>query len=145
MGVLTVLNSNGRQEMNGTKFSGKIVFDTNIIIKFLDNESGIPDLKALMLENDCLISVITRIELLSYWKITEEEVSQINLFLDDLTVVPLTAEVEQKTIEFRKQTNRKVPDSIIAATAILMEAHLLTQDPHLLKLDFPNLFVIDTL
>ncbi|GHU48992.1 hypothetical protein FACS1894200_07020 [Spirochaetia bacterium] len=125
--------------------NGKIVFDTNIIIHFWGSEPDTPNLRALMLQYDCLISVITRIELLSYWKITEAELNQINLFLDELTVIPLTDEVVQKTIEFRRCVNRKSPDSIIAATAILMGATFLTQDPHLLKSEFPGLIVSDTL
>jgi predicted nucleic acid-binding protein len=48
-------------------------------------------------------------------------------------------EIEQAAIAFRRKTNCKLPDSIIAATAILMEAILLTHDTDLLNCVYDGL------
>ncbi|GHV11673.1 hypothetical protein FACS189491_03320 [Spirochaetia bacterium] len=42
----------------------KLIFDTSAIINFLGNEPDVSDLDSLMLEFDCFVSVITRMELL---------------------------------------------------------------------------------
>jgi predicted nucleic acid-binding protein len=121
--------------------SGKIVPDSNIIIGFLDNREGIPDLNNLPNDTALHISVITELELLSFSKLDAAAEDVILRFLSDLTVMPLTEAIKQKTITFRRATNRKLPDSIIAATAIVLGATLLTQDNDLLKAKFPGLKV----
>ena len=121
--------------------SGKIILDSNIVIGFLDNREGIPDLNNLPDDTAIHISVITELELLSFSKIDSVAESVILRFFSDLAVVPLTDAIKQKTIAFRRATNRKLPDSIIAATAIVLGATLITRDEHLLKVDFPGLSV----
>jgi predicted nucleic acid-binding protein len=123
--------------MNG-RTTGKLVFDSCAVIPALQNKS-ILTLLDRYAEWDRFISVITRIELLSYHLLSEEEAELISRFLDNVTVIPLTAEVEHGAIAFRRVTNRKTPDSIIAATALVLDADLVTADPHLTKLAFPGL------
>ena len=119
--------------------SGEIVLDSNIIIGFLDNRERIPDLSSLPDDTAVHISVITELELLSFSKLTYTAEAVILRFLSDVTVVPLTDAIKQKTIAFRRATNRKLPDSIIAATTIVLGATLITLDENLLKADFPGL------
>ncbi|MDR3300933.1 MAG: type II toxin-antitoxin system VapC family toxin [Spirochaetaceae bacterium] len=119
--------------------SGNIVPDSNIIIGFLDNREGFPDLSNLPTDTAIHISVITELELLSFSKLDSAAESIILRFLSDLTVMPLTDAIKQKTIAFRRSTNRKLPDSIIAATAIVLGATLITRDNDLLKANFPGL------
>jgi predicted nucleic acid-binding protein len=78
-------------------------------------------------------------ELLSKRNITDDEESDIREFLDDLTIVPLTEAIVQKAIEIRRAASVKLPDSIIAATSIVLNAILLTEDRHLLDLSWPGL------
>ena len=47
--------------------------------------------------------------------------------------------IEQKAIEIRRATTIKLPDSIIAATAIILDAVLLTDDDRLLSFSWPGL------
>jgi predicted nucleic acid-binding protein len=54
-------------------------------------------------------------------------------------IVPLTEEIKNKAIEFRRKTNKKLPDSIIAASSIVSNATLITRDKELLKLHFHGL------
>jgi predicted nucleic acid-binding protein len=54
----------------------------------------------------------------------------------------LRQEIKEKTIEFRRVTKCKLPDSIIAATAIVLDAILATNDAVLLKKQFPGLCTI---
>ena len=84
------------------------------------------------------ISVITRIELLSKQNMKPEEEAVILKFLTDVVILPLDESIERKTIEIRRARKLKLPDSIIAATAIVSDAILITNDQHLSQLALPH-------
>jgi predicted nucleic acid-binding protein len=119
---------------NGTK----IVFDTCAVIKLIDGEYDLASLGFNIDETAQFTSVIARMELLSKPDITPEEEQDIRQFLADVIVNPLDDPIEQKTIEIRRATKIKLPDCIIAATAIVLGAILLTDDPHLVKFSWPG-------
>ena len=50
--------------------------------------------------------------------------------------------VERNTVLIRSKTKRKLPDSIIAATALSIGAVLISRDIHMLNLNWPGLTVI---
>ena len=59
-------------------------------------------------------------------------------FLDALTIIPLNETIEKKAIKIRRATSVKLPDSILAATSIVLNAILLTDDHQLLNLSWPG-------
>ncbi|MDR0654644.1 MAG: PIN domain-containing protein [Synergistaceae bacterium] len=110
--------------------NGRYLLDSNVLIDFLDgNESavGLRNAAAASL----YASVITRMELLSAVRNTEERVSTIYNLLSFFTIVPLNYKVEAKAIEIRRETGLKLPDAIIAASSIVTESILITHDRHL--------------
>jgi predicted nucleic acid-binding protein len=119
--------------------SGKYLFDTNIIIDCLKNQYELDLLASFLANARCYISIISTIELLSFVHLSEDEESRVQFFLKDFIEVPLSQEVTQYTINLRRKTNLKLPDSIIAATAAVIEATLLTRDHRLLALNWPGL------
>ncbi|MDR1469075.1 MAG: type II toxin-antitoxin system VapC family toxin [Spirochaetaceae bacterium] len=127
--------------MNGLTL-GKIVFDTAVLIRFLKKYEGAADLRTLFPDSDLFISVITEFELLSYWRITPEEEAKINLLLSDLVVIPFTPEIKRQGIIFRRAARNKTPDSIIAATAITLNAALITHDADFENVKYPGFSVI---
>jgi predicted nucleic acid-binding protein len=136
--------------MNGTTeptAQGSIVFDTNVIIKFINRKPGFIDIKARSAEDDLYISVITRIELYGFPGISPKERADITRFLRDIIVIPLTDEVEQRTIEIRRRFHHKTPDAVIAATAMELGATLVTGDGPLGRKKIPGLpiIVVDSL
>ena len=80
---------------------------------------------------DCDYSVIARIELLSFPSITSQDINVIENFLSRLHYIPLSSEIENKTILIRRQYKLKLPDAIIAATAKCLNLELLTLDRQL--------------
>ena len=74
------------------------------------------------------LSVISEIELLSFPGITSSEEQQIRSFIKDCTVLFLTENVKNKTIALRRSYKIKLPDAIIAATAIENNLQLITAD-----------------
>ena len=115
-----------------------LVFDTCAVVKLLNRQYDLNSLGINIDEAQLLTSVIVRMELLSKRNITDDEESDIQEFLNDLVVVPLDEAIIQKAIEIRRATSAKLPDSIIAATSIILNAVLLTDDQHLLNLELPG-------
>jgi len=129
------LRIKGLSAMNGTK----IVFDTCAVIKLLDAQYDLPSLGINVDEARFFTSVIVRMELLSKRQMTDNEERGLLDFLNDLAVIPLNEDIEKKAIELRRSTKLKLPDSIVAATSIILDAVLLTDDEHLLSLSLPGL------
>jgi predicted nucleic acid-binding protein len=113
--------------------SGKIVFDSGVIIKFLDRESGFIDLSPFLKQNDCSVSVITKLEILGWPDITPADEERIDEFLAGLAILPLDAAIEAEAIKIRRKTTLKLPDAIIAASAVVIGAEVVSVDPHFLK------------
>ena len=72
-------------------------------------------------------------ELLGFQGITREEETLIRQKLDRLTYLPLTENIENVVIDLRQARKIKLPDAIIAATALCSGIELLTLDQHLLS------------
>jgi predicted nucleic acid-binding protein len=81
---------------------------------------------------ECGYSAITRMELLSFPGITSDEEAAIKSLLDRMAYFALTTDIENGAIEFRRQHKTKLPDAVIAATAIKSKLELLTLDKGLL-------------
>jgi predicted nucleic acid-binding protein len=73
-------------------------------------------------------SVITEMELLSCKNITARERQQIKNFLSDFVIVNINDAIKDQTIEVKKNSHLKLPDSIIAATAIILDISFVTSD-----------------
>ena len=104
-----------------------ILWDTNSIIFFLQDllPSSSRDFLLGELGNKTpKISVITEIELLSWQKISPEQSKTISLFLSNFGKVDLNEEIKEITINIRKSTGLKIPDAIIAASALALDEGL---------------------
>jgi predicted nucleic acid-binding protein len=84
---------------------------------------------------------MTEIEILSDWKLTAEEEKELKSFLKGFRRITLTRTIKAGTIRFRQKCRRKLPDSIIAATAVLSRATLISNDSHLLQTRYPALLI----
>jgi|LauGreDrversion4_2_1035121.scaffolds.fasta_scaffold824809_2 predicted nucleic acid-binding protein len=108
-----------------------MLWDTNSIIFFLQDLLPSPS-KAFLLKELNLrkpqISIITEIELLSWPKISRVEIGNISEFLSNFESIGLTEEIKIVTIQLRKSTGLKIPDAVIAATAITQAVPLLTNN-----------------
>ena len=112
-----------------------MLLDTNFILTlFKSNPIVIEELSSRQVySSECFYSVVTRMELLGYPGITDEEESFIQEKLDHFTLCTLTSEIENRVIELRRKRKIKLPDAIIAATALSLKLDLLTLEKHLLS------------
>ena len=122
---------------NGTK----IVFDTCAVIKLPGGKCTSDDLGINIDEALQFVSVITRMELLAKPDLPVEEEQDIKSFLSEIVVLALDEKVENIAVEIRRQTKLKLPDCIVAATAIALNAVPLSNDAGLLSAGWPMLVV----
>jgi len=114
----------------------QLIFDTNIFIYHLNNqlsESG-ENLLRMGLMGQGAYSVISRIEVLGFQQSNLEE-ARAKQLLSRLVELPLTLEIAERTIQLRKHFKIKVPDAIIAATALEYSLQLITRN----TADFSNI------
>ncbi|UUO13150.1 PIN domain-containing protein [Dolichospermum heterosporum] len=72
--------------------------------------------------HEILVSPIIRIELLSFADLSKEEEQSIEDLLSQFNTVPFLREIENQTIQIKRQYKIKLPDAIIAATAVNQDA-----------------------
>jgi predicted nucleic acid-binding protein len=107
--------------MNGNRF----LLDTNAILYILAGDETLAD---FLFKKELIISIITEMELLSYKNITSKEQETIKNFISDFTIINIDEKIKLNTIEVKKTSSMKLPDSIIAATAISLKLPLITSD-----------------
>lgn len=120
--------------MNGIDF----LADTNALIYLLNGDSCMFP----YLEKNLTISIISTMELLSFSGMTETEGQSIRAFINDCKEIALSNEIKEKTIEIRKKYRTKLPDAIIAASAIVNNLPLITADKGFNQIEELNLQVI---
>lgn len=103
------------------------LIDSNTAIDYLDDK--LPDTSANLIDSIVVqISVITRMELLAWSLATEEQIMILQQFINASIVYNLDESIILKSIEIRKANSIKLPDAIIAATAIVHKLKLITRN-----------------
>ncbi|MDR1787848.1 MAG: PIN domain-containing protein [Treponema sp.] len=119
--------------MNGL-IDDKAVLDSCTCMNVLNKKlSALPKM-------ECFISVVTRMELYAKPDLTAAESTQIDQLLSGITVIPLDDTIERTATAVRRfgKPRPNLPDAIVAATAVVLDAPLITQDDAMLKLQFPG-------
>lgn len=99
----------------------KYIIDTSAVIKYLNEvfpESGISFLDKV-LNNESVISFITEIELQVWDPSDPDDLQVYQSFVSQSIVIGVNQKIIEKTIQIRKLTKVKLPDALIAATAII--------------------------
>jgi predicted nucleic acid-binding protein len=120
------------------------LIDTNILIDALDPQVPAPIAERIVdaIADDARYSVITRIELLGWRGHTEASRQGTESLLAALVEVPLSQKVVKATIDIRAVLPVKLPDAIIAASALVEGLPLMTRNVGDFK-RIPGLTVID--
>lgn len=121
--------------------AGKYLIDTNAVIDYLNNR--LPSNAADMLDGEELeIPVITRMELLAWRNASSQQLFILEEFIGNVVVRNFDEPVMINGIEIRKNFRIKLPDAIIAATAIVHQLALVTRNIDDFK-NIPNLELIN--
>ena len=106
-----------------------MLVDSNVIIDYVSNR--IPEKSAKQLDiyfnSNFSVSIISKIEVLGF-NTQEYELEQLKSFIQLSSIVYIDEAVAGKTIEIRRMKRIKLPDAIIAATALVKNCILLSHN-----------------
>lgn len=121
--------------MNG----GSIVTDTNPLIYLLNGSK-----KAAEYLNDkqVWISAISELELFGKKGLTTAEKREIDFLVESCFIAELNFGIKNITKELLQTVNIKLPDAIIAATALYLDLPLLTFDADFSRIPNLKLFIL---
>lgn len=106
-----------------------MLVDSNVIIDYVSNR--IPEKSAKQLDNyfnsNFSVSIISKIEVLGF-NTLDYEMEQLESFIQLSSIVYIDEAVADKTIEIRRMKRIKLPDAIIAATALVQNCILLSHN-----------------
>ncbi len=105
------------------------LFDTNILIYYFNGEmeDSVANYVSELMAISFQISVISKMEFLGF-PFTEQEKQQAIEFMDYADIIKLNDEIVQRVIDIRQEKKIKLPDAIIAATAMEYSAVLITRN-----------------
>lgn len=108
----------------------KFLIDTCVIVKFLGGDFPDATLNKLeeILNDHFSISFITKIELLSFVSPHPEDIQIRRRFLEMAELLMVNHTIIDSCILIRQQTKVKLPDTLIAATAISHNLTLLSDN-----------------
>ncbi|WP_282784400.1 type II toxin-antitoxin system VapC family toxin [Phaeodactylibacter xiamenensis] len=125
----------------------EFLLDTNTVIYFLNGsfpEPAMDFLEKMLNEKGSIISIVTKIELLGWQTPNKVHMAVVESLVRKSTIVPLTDLIAEKAILIRRVRKIKLPDAVIAASAILGDYTLISRNDKDFKgianLSFMNLF-----
>jgi len=119
--------------MNGIN----IVCDTNPLIYLLDGDKRL----AKFLDNKQIyVSVITELEMFGKKNLSEHDNKMIEALLENIFVIDINMAIKQIYKDIKRKHDIKLPDAVIAASALYLDLPLLTFDQGFKQI--PNLKLI---
>ncbi len=109
----------------------KYIWDTNTVIYYLQQQfppAAEKFMDNLVNEARPVISAITEIELFCWKSASEKDLEVLHHFIDDALVIELEQPIKYKTADIRKKHKIKLPDAIIAATALVYDLSLVSRN-----------------
>lgn len=109
---------------------GDYLLDNNAISSFINNqlsENGMIFMSQVI-DKVPIISVITEIEALSWINEDKSKEKLIKSFIKDSIVISLSPEIVSQCVKIRRSKKIKTPDAILAATAIIYDFTLISND-----------------
>jgi predicted nucleic acid-binding protein len=107
----------------------RLVSDTNPLIYVLKGNEPLSPIAFEALDGKQVwISVISELELFGKKDLQEKEIDEIQRLVESCFVIDINAEIKALTKTILQKYSFKLPDAIIAATAIYLDCPLLTAD-----------------
>ena len=115
-----------------------LIADTNALIYLLAGRKEVDILNGYSIG----ISVISELEMVSRPNTTDEELSIIRSLIKNCTVIGIEEGIKEEFRRLRQNYSLKLPDAIIAATALHFGLPLVTADKRFSVIDELNLIQI---
>ena len=120
------------------------VLDSNV---WIEAAAGVPHAKRALARaatiDWCGFSAISRLEVLGFPNLTPVEENGLLVLLSQFNEIAIMSDVIDRAIALRRQARIKAPDAIVAATALLQQAEVVTRNTADFK-KVSGLTVVDT-
>ena len=106
------------------------LIDTNILIYYFNGSLSSlgKGMVSAILKAEFNISVITKMEFLGFSKFNDKEKREAEEFISYANILPLSETVVERVIRLKQANRIKLPDAIIAATAMCHGLKLVTHN-----------------
>ncbi|GAB3794558.1 hypothetical protein GCM10028819_08630 [Spirosoma humi] len=105
-----------------------MIVDSNVIIYSIQPDYESLQNYLLSKVDQLCASAITKLEVVGFSKLNHVEKWQLEEFFNNISTLPITDQVITEAIRLRQQRKRSLGDSIIAATALLYNQPILTNN-----------------
>lgn len=107
----------------------RFLIDTSAVIKYLNETLPVDGLSFIdkVVDNESIISFVTEIEL-QVWNSPDLDLKIYQIFVSNSAIVGVNDSIIQETIRIRKSFKLKLPDALIAATAIINNLTLIADN-----------------
>ncbi|MGV8093282.1 MAG: type II toxin-antitoxin system VapC family toxin [Mangrovibacterium sp.] len=104
----------------------RYLLDTNAVLDYMGNKltGNGKKLIAQIIDEGINLSVINKIELLGFSKVEQDLID----FVNCSNIYPMDDTIVDKTIEVRSLYKIKLPDAVIAATALITKLTVITRN-----------------
>lgn len=108
----------------------RYLIDTSVVIKYLNASFSADSLNMLdqIIDQESRISFITEIELQVWNPVNPDDISIYQEFVASSQVIGIDSNIIKETIRIRKQCRIKLPDALIAATALVNDLMLIADN-----------------
>ena len=103
-----------------------MLLDSNIIIYAFD--PAYAKVAAFLRGKSVQISIVTKIEVMGFWRLTDDEYQIFATFFAELDTIDLSPEIVDRAIALRRKRSIGLADAIIAATALTHHRPLVTHN-----------------
>jgi len=117
----------------------RYLLDTNTVLDYMGSKlpANAKTTLAHIIDDEINLSVINKIELLGFLKVEQDLID----FVSCSNICPMDDNIVEKTIEVRRLYKIKLPDAVIAATALHYDYVLVTNNTK----DFMGIHGLDVL
>jgi predicted nucleic acid-binding protein len=103
-----------------------MIFDSNIVIEAVKSTED--SLRELVERFAPSVSAVTRVEVLGFTRLAEDDRRDFEEFFAAATILPIDNDVIEQAIALRQRRKMGLGDALIAATALVHELALVTRN-----------------
>jgi len=109
----------------------RFLLDSNVLIDTLNREIDLLAFLDTLPDCEIYINPVVEIEVLAKEGMSVREESEARALLNSFKWIDIDKNVREIAIQIRRAKELRLPDALIAASAITLNATVLTNDPHL--------------
>ena len=108
----------------------RYLIDTSGVIKYLNGTFPATGLSLIdgIVDSECILSFISEIELQVWNPANPDDITIYQSFVSNSTIIGIDSDIIKETIRIRKSYKIKLPDAIIAATALVNDLTLIADN-----------------